>query len=434
LLSWYGDDFTGSTDVLEVLAPHLPAVLFLRPPEQQFFAQFSDYAAFGLAGSSRSESPEWMDTHLTTAFEWLASLRTAVCHYKVCSTFDSSPRTGNIGRAIEIGKRVFDARFVPVVVGAPALRRYTAFGNLFAEVDGTVYRIDRHPTMRCHPVTPMREADLREHLREQTRLTVGLFDVLQVHSPESCERFRAVSQDCEAVLVDVMDEASLAKAGRLLWCVDRQPFVAGSSGVEYSLIAYWREVGLVQDPTERETPTKADRIVVLSGSCSPVTQRQIEHAAGCGFALVKLDVRGLTTGERCASASDEACRAALQALTAGQSVVLYTAASPADRVDTQDPMFRHTLSNRAGQILNRVLDQASVKRLVVAGGDTSSHGGRQLGIDALTFVAHLAPGAPLCRTWSMRRDRQNLQVVFKGGQCGRDDFFEAVLNGYNGRN
>ena len=112
-------------------------------------------------------------------------LRAAVCHYKVCSTFDSSPHVGNIGRAAEIGKRVFGATFVPILVGAPPLKRYTCFGNLFAAVDGVVYRIDRHPTMKCHPVTPMREADLRVHLKQQTELSIGLLDVLQLRSPEA---------------------------------------------------------------------------------------------------------------------------------------------------------------------------------------------------------------------------------------------------------
>ena len=119
VISWYGDDFTGSTDALEALAPHMPSVLFPAPSGRPFLCQFADYAAFGLAGSSRSESPEWMDTHLSDAFAWLASLGTSVCHYKVCSTFDSSPQTGNIGRAAEIGKRIFGLRFVPIVVGAP---------------------------------------------------------------------------------------------------------------------------------------------------------------------------------------------------------------------------------------------------------------------------------------------------------------------------
>lgn len=429
VISWYGDDFTGSTDALEVLAPHMPAVLFLRKPDDALFARFSEHSAFGLAGSSRSQSPEWMDTHLADAFEWLRSLGTAVCHYKVCSTFDSSPQVGNIGRAAEIGKRVFESHFVPMVVGAPALGRYTAFGNLFAAANGVVHRIDRHPTMKCHPVTPMSEADLRIHLKEQTDLRIGLLDVLKLSSPDACEQFRAVHAKSEAVLIDVVNESALPRAGRLLWDVDRQPFLLGSSGVEYALIALWQEDGLIAESSRPSSPGAADRIVVLSGSCSPVTQSQIEYAGRNGFALVRLDARALTMGERSSMAGNEACRAALDALSQGHSVVLFTAASPEDRVGTFDAKSRHTLSERAGQILNQVVDASGVRRVVIAGGDTSSHSGRQLGIEALTFVSHLAPGAPLCRTWSQSPIRQDLEIVFKGGQCGKEDFFETVLNG-----
>ena len=103
-------------------------------------------------------------------FAWLKGLDARFCHYKVCSTFDSSPDVGNIGRAIEIGRRVFGQRVTPLVVGAPQLKRYTAFGHLFAGYQGQTYRIDRHPVMSRHPVTPMDEADLRIHLSRQTDL------------------------------------------------------------------------------------------------------------------------------------------------------------------------------------------------------------------------------------------------------------------------
>jgi uncharacterized protein YgbK (DUF1537 family) len=74
-----------------------------------------------------------------------------------------------------------------------------------------------------------------------------------------------------------------------------------------------------------------------------------------------------------------------------------------------------------------VLDRSGVRRVVVAGGDTSSHAGRQLGIQALTFLCPLAPGAPLCIAWSNNRERDGLEIVFKGGQCGKEDFFLRVM-------
>lgn len=435
VLSWYGDDFTGSTDVLEAISGYMPAVLFLRQPDETTFARFADYAAFGLAGSSRSESPEWMSENLPGAFDWLRNLDTAVCHYKVCSTFDSSPAIGNIGKAIEIGKKVFKSSYVPIVVGAPLLGRYTAFGNLFAAADGTIHRIDRHPTMSRHPVTPMLESDLRLHLRKQSDLRIELLDLIQLERPDASERFRILGAQFDAVLIDVVSQGALGRAGGLLWATDRQPFVVGSSGVEYSLIAYWKSNRLIPEDARPASAKPTDRIIVLSGSCSPVTQRQIQNSVRSGFELVRLDVQGLTDGVSSSSIVENACRATLEVLSRGKSVVLYTAASPQDRVENFSASSRQVLGTRAGHILNRVLDKSGVGRVVIAGGDTSSHSGRQLSIEALTFVAPLAPGAPLCKTWSQNKTRQGLEIVFKGGQCGDEDFFEAVLNGcVNGRN
>ena len=114
------------------------------------------------------------------AFAWLKALGAAVCHYKVCSTFDSSPAVGNIGRAIEIGRRVFGQAAVPLLVGAPQLKRYTAFGNLFAAYRGETYRIDRHPVMSRHPVTPMDEADLLVHLSPPDGVALRRSSTLQL--------------------------------------------------------------------------------------------------------------------------------------------------------------------------------------------------------------------------------------------------------------
>ena len=156
---------------MEALASNgVPTVLFMNIPDDRLLSRFSDCQAIGIAGTSRSETPEWMDKNLGPIFTWLKSLGADICHYKVCSTFDSSPMIGNIGKAVEIGKSIFNQAYVPLVVGAPQLKRYTAFGNLFAAYQGKTYRIDRHPVMSRHPVTPMQEADLRFHLANQTKL------------------------------------------------------------------------------------------------------------------------------------------------------------------------------------------------------------------------------------------------------------------------
>jgi len=131
LFSFYGDDFTGSTDALEALAANaVPSVLFLDPPEERMLERFGDCRAIGVAGESRSRSPEWMSENLPEIFRGLRRLGAPLCQYKVCSTFDSSPQFGSIGRALEIGQQVFGNPYVPIVVAAPHLQRYVLFGNL----------------------------------------------------------------------------------------------------------------------------------------------------------------------------------------------------------------------------------------------------------------------------------------------------------------
>lgn len=231
LLSYYGDDLTGSTDVMEALASNgVDTVLFMDQPDEALLSRFSHCRAIGLAGTSRSETPEWMEAHLTPAFRWLKSLDAAICHYKVCSTFDSSPQVGSIGRAVEIGKSVFDQPFVPLVVGAPQLKRFTAFGNLFAAYQGEVFRIDRHPVMSRHPVTPMREADLQIHLKAQTKLSTALADLAVLSSVDADRRIDTLASDCSGMLLFDVDSAeSQAQAGNQLWRIKGTE--AGSSPV-----------------------------------------------------------------------------------------------------------------------------------------------------------------------------------------------------------
>ena len=112
LLAFYGDDFTGSSAVMEVMTfAGLPAVMFLQPPTPEQLRRFGHCRVIGVASVARAQPPAWMDEHLPPAFAALADLRAPVTHYKVCSTLDSSPEIGSIGRAIDIA--------VPILARTP---------------------------------------------------------------------------------------------------------------------------------------------------------------------------------------------------------------------------------------------------------------------------------------------------------------------------
>ena len=453
-LVFYGDDFTGSTDALEVLAfAGLRCALFLKPPEPDTMARFSALDAVGVAGDSRGMSPSEMEQTLPAVFEALASVGAPIIHYKVCSTFDSSPTIGSIGRVMEIARRRFPSGFIPILAGTPALGRYCLFGNLFARsgTDGRVYRIDRHPIMSAHPVTPMTEGDLARHLARQGDVGVATFPYAELEDGRDAalRRLRALADTGPgAILFDTGSPRHLTDIGYLLKeeAKRRAPvFVVGGSGVEYALTQWWRESeGLADASARYDTVRPVDRILVVSGSASKVTAAQIDAALRAGFAEVPVAARDLVDEEGWRQTADTLAGHAVALLNEGRSVLLHTARGPDDpRIGTMvDAMVargatredaRHgggrALGVRLGHIARQILAAVPLPRIAVAGGDTSSQVVQALGPDALEVAARLAPGAPLCRTLSRSPGMHGVEVALKGGQIGGVDFFEELRTG-----
>ncbi|MCB0047129.1 MAG: four-carbon acid sugar kinase family protein [Caldilineaceae bacterium] len=441
LMTFYGDDFTGSTDALEALTlGGVPSVLFIRPPTREELARdFSWTRAIGVAGSSRAMTPAQMDSALPPVFRALHELGAPICHYKVCSTFDSSPAVGSIGRALELGAAEFDPTLIPIVIGAPWLRRYVIFGNLFAGVSAEhgpiTYRLDRHPTMAHHPVTPMNESDLRLHLARQTDWPIGLIDLLLLDRPEDEIDDAVTAQlqaDVRAILFDTLDSDHLLIIGRrLLREAQKRPlFIVGSSGVEGALVAAWQAAGAIEPNRSLAAPTPVDQIVVMAGSASPATAEQLDWAKAHNFACMPLDADLLVNPATLDAACETYCRAALEQLHQGLSVAFYSAWGrlPA-QVLASGPEYSRALGVAQGRLLRMILERSGIRRACIAGGDTSSRAVQQLGITALTVSAKLAPGSPLCRAHAPGRLFDGLELVLKGGQVGSADFFGQVRGG-----
>jgi uncharacterized protein YgbK (DUF1537 family) len=430
LLAYYADDFTGATDVLEALTTAgVETALFVEPPSAQLMQRCAHVRAIGVAGNSRTMSPDEMDATLPGVFQALAAHRPQLVHYKTCSTFDSSPHVGSIGRAIDIGYGVFQNHVVPVVAGVPQLQRFCVFGNLFARsgLNSPIYRLDRHPTMSCHPVTPMLEADLRVHLSRQTSRPIELVDVvaLQSRHARDVEDLVAMQRPGSILLFDTLTGDHLAVIGRLLEGMQRREkkplFAAGSSGVEYALATLFRSTVAARQIQP------VDRVLIVSGSRAPVTERQISWALEHGFSEVRLDALGLSRSRPSSAGIDGAVKRITAELDAGRFVIAHTGPTHS-RVSS----LARDLGTILGQILREVLHSAAVRRVAVVGGDTAGQVARALQIEALEFVAPLQPGAPLCAARSRDSDVNGLEMVFKGGQVGFDDFFGALRSGARG--
>jgi uncharacterized protein YgbK (DUF1537 family) len=165
-------------------------------------------------------------------------------------------------------------------------------------------------------------------------------------------------------------------------------------------------------------------LLVVSGSCSVTTSRQIRWAAAHGFDTIRVDTAPLLDPHAERAYRTSLIREASASLAQMRDIVLYTALDDSPSLAAGD-----ALGSALGSVLCGLLVHTPLTRVVLCGGDTSSHAVQQLGISALTWAASVQPGAPLCRAHFPTADKRSLELVLKGGQVGTDDFF-GIIRGH----
>jgi uncharacterized protein YgbK (DUF1537 family) len=401
MIGFYGDDFTGSVDaLLQLRLAGLIGELFTDPAS----VAGVEAEVVGIAGTSRALATADMEAEVRPALEALRAAGCDLVLYKACSTADSSPTIGSIGRAIEIGRSVFGDRAVPVLLAQPDFGRWTVFGTHFAREGDHVYRLDRQPTMSRHPSTPIHEADLRLHLGAQTGLPVSGID----------HRAYGVGPDVLAeqigrlggvVVLDGVTDGDLTLVGRAVVQLPRPVFMVGSGGLA---LGVGRAAGGTAPALPRVAEPAAAPVLVVSGSCSQLSWRQVQAAIDAGWTGID-------------ALDDSAPSEAAAAAAAGQHVVAYTAAG------TAGASTAHAAASRLATVVAAVTAYGRPGRVVIAGGDTSGELLRLLGATSLSIVAAPWGNLPLLRVRGGVVD--GAEVVLKGGQVGAVDAYLAIADG-----
>jgi len=418
---YYGDDYTGASDTLATLAvAGRRTMLFTGVPTAVQLDAAGPLDAIGIAGAARSMAPQAMRIELAEVGRFFASTGASILHYKVCSTFDSAPHVGNIATAVETLRPHVRQPVAAIVGGQPNLGRYCVFGHLFAaaQTGGAVVRLDRHPTMRCHPVTPMHESDLRVHLAALGLERIELVPYPTYESPPAAQAALwggLIATSPAAVLFDVARAADLVDVGRLLHGMARDGslLVVGASSVAQAWLGDAASTG-----THPRVAAASGTVLVMAGSLSPMTARQVDAATS--YEHVAIDVAALLRDD------SVAIRASVdrvaEALRSGRHVLAHTGG----RGGVDAPPSA-TLAAACGRWLDAVLRACPVRRVGVAGGDTSSHALKSLDVWGLSYLGALAPGVALCRASSAAPHLDGIELMLKGGQMGAPDLFERLI-------
>ncbi|MBS0124104.1 3-oxo-tetronate kinase [Thetidibacter halocola] len=409
------DDFTGATDLAGLLARSGVAVS-LRigvpsvPPSQT--------AAFEvIALKVRTAPVAQAVAECRAALDWLRQAGAQRFFWKYCSTFDSTPE-GNIGPVAEALMKDLDTDQTIYCPAFPENGRAIFMGNLF---------VGRQPLaespMKDHPLTPMRDSNLMRLLEPQVTRPVGLADRLTVAAGapalhDALARLRA--EGVAHVVVDAVADDDLAVIAEA--CRD-MPLLTGGSALAMPLPALYRAEGLPGlDAAPVAAPDLPRAAIVLSGSCSAMTNAQVAAYRDLGVPAFRLNPLALAEGG-VQPALDWLAQQDLD-----RAPLLYATAEPAAVREAQDRLGR----DRAGQIVEQALAACAVaardagaRRIVVAGGETSGAVTQALGVDRLDIGPEIAPGVPW--TWCDSGGHR-IALTLKSGNFGAPTFFSDALD------
>jgi 3-dehydrotetronate 4-kinase len=411
LLGAIADDFTGATDLCSMLVRNgMRTVQLIGVPEPGLEVPEADAVVVAL--KSRTAPAAEAVAQSLAALRWLQAQGTRQYLFKYCSTFDSTD-AGNIGPVADALLDALGADFTIACPAFPETGRTIFKGHLFV---GDLLLSDTH--MRHHPLTPMTDANLVRVLQRQTARKVGLvpFDVVQ-QGPDAIRRRMAALREagCAYAVTDVLQDEDLRRLGAT--CAEL-PLLTGGSGIAMGLPENFRRQALLQAGQDADLlPEVTGAEVVLAGSCSAATLEQVAVMAGSRPAL-RFEPERLAAGWQPA----EAVAWARQRLGDGP-VLIYASATPVEVEQIQARLGRE----RAGALVEEALAEiaaglvaAGVRRLVVAGGETSGAVVQALGVKGLLIGPMIDPGVPA--TVSIGR-MPPLALALKSGNFGGPDFF-----------
>lgn len=408
-LGCIADDLTGATDLALMLAREgMNVIQTSGVPDPE--VDLSDADAVVVALKSRTTPAADAVAQSIKAAEALKAAGAKHFFFKYCSTFDSTDQ-GNIGPVTDALLDFTNSDFTLACPAFPANKRTVYRGHLFV---GDLLLSDS--SMKDHPLTPMRDANLVRVLARQTRASVGLVayeDVIAGPEAIRAAFAKARSAGHKIVIVDAVTDDQLRLIGT---AAHDLAVITGGSGVAMGLPAAY---GIrPQAGAGQRMPAPTGRCAILAGSCSAATRGQVAAALSAGIPAYRIDPLALSAGKLAAAnvldwISDQ---------PGDKPLLVYSSADPDEVQRVQEKLGR----TEAGEIVEhlladiaRALPARGFARLVIAGGETAGAVVAALDVKALRIGPEIAPGVPWTRTLA----GTDLALALKSGNFGGPDFF-----------
>jgi uncharacterized protein YgbK (DUF1537 family) len=408
------DDFTGATDIASFLVQNGLSTIQATSPEA--VAACPDCEALVVSGKTRSCPRQEAADYAIRACRALKAKGCRRFFFKYCSTFDST-KDGNIGPVTDALMHELGAKITVLSPALPVNGRTVYKGYLF--VNGVLLE---ESGMRNHPITPMRDSSLKRLMEAQASGRCGVIDLQCVHKgPEAISQKLAElqSQGFSYAAVDAVEAGDLMAQGTAFAPLS---LVTGGSGLGAGLAAALREPDADLSKSLEMGMPHGGMAVVLSGSCSVMTNRQVRRYLQKAKGL-EVDVPELMDSERSfGMAVDKACSFVMSHEGDDLAPMLYATADPEKLAGIQARFgaakSAHAIEQFFAAVAKELLEHG-YERFIVAGGETSGIVAKSLGVEGFFIGPSVAPGVPWVRSTS-----SPVSLILKSGNFGDEDFFE----------
>lgn len=404
------DDFTGATDIASFLVENgMSTVQINGVPDADYQVQ-ADAVVVSL--KSRSCPAEEAVADSLAALAWLQTQGCQQFYFKYCSTFDSTAQ-GNIGPVTDALMDALDQQYTIICPALPVNGRTVYQGYLFV-----MGQLLSESGMRHHPVTPMTDSNLLRMMDTQARGRSGLINntVMDQGVEAVKSQLRNLKDEgVRYVVLDTLNETHLLIQAE---AVRDMVLVTGGSGLAIGLARQWREDIQHPSPATLAGAPQGKLCVILSGSCSAMTNRQVARYIQQAPSQ-SIDIA------RCLNAPESYAKAlsawVMENVSGPLAPLLYATSEPEVLQQIQQQWGAAASSEAVEHLfgtLARLLQQQGVQRFIVAGGETSGMVAQSLGIRAFHIGPAISPGVP----WGKSTDHA-ISLALKSGNFGDENFF-----------
>jgi hypothetical protein len=418
-LGCIADDYTGASDLSNTLTRcGLRTVQTIGVPDDAL--TLPDVDAVVVSLKSRSIAASEAVERSRAADRWLRAHGAAHVLFKICSTFDSTD-AGNIGPVMDALRADSGDAIVLVTPAFPGTGRTVFQGNLFV---GAVPLAES--PLKNHPLNPMLDSNLVRVLSRQSKTKIGLVDLATVARGPDAIRSRLsefASQGFGAAIVDAVFDDELETIGHV--AIGHRLSVGASGmglGLARAIVA--SKGGAQARAASSSTKPVGGPIACLAGSCSQATLEQITKAEK-SIPVLRLDPEKIVSGNSEVERALDWARGHLS----DKPILIASSSTPDQVAGLQKRHGReatgHAIEQAMAAISERLVD-AGVRRLVIAGGETSGAVVDRLSIPAFLVSAEIAPGIPVLRAVGWQRGEA--VMALKSGNFGGADFFNDAIS------